>query len=67
MQACGVANVVVSKLGNPDRDQQAEHALHRREERLRQAIFGDASDELWPDRVADSEQEHEKDRRLKRR
>ena len=38
--------------------------MDRREDRLRQAILGDAAHELRPDAVADGEQEHEERKRL---
>src|SRR4029077_14093148 len=43
-----------------------EHALDRREQRLRNAILGDAAHELRPNRITDGEQKHEKDCRLQR-
>src|SRR2546425_10096318 len=51
-------------LRDHDGDPQAEHAKTRRENRLRQAIPGDAPDELRPDAVADGEQENEEEGRL---
>src|SRR5207248_11606659 len=45
---------------------QAEHALHYREDRLRQAAARNPAHELRPDAVADGEQEHEERKRLER-
>ena len=59
-----VPDVVAHELHDHDGDDQAERALDHREERLRQAVLGDAADELRPDAVADREQEHQEDRRL---
>ena len=58
VEARRVAEVVADELGDHDGDHQAEHALDHREERLRQAVLGDAAHELRPDAVADGEQEH---------
>ena len=59
-----VAEVVADELTDQDRDDQAEHALDGREERLRQSILRYAAHELRSDAVADGEEEHEEDRRL---
>ena len=62
----GVAEVVAGDLRDHRAGDQAEHALHHREDRLRQAVLGDAAHELRPDAVADREQEHEERKRLER-
>jgi hypothetical protein len=64
VESCRVAEIVASDLCDHDGGQQAEHALDRRECRLRQTILRDAADELRSDRVADGEQEHQEDGRL---
>ena len=61
-----VAEVVAGELCDHHAGDQAEYALHHREDRLRQAAAGNPAHELRPDGVADGEQEHEERKRLER-
>ena len=61
-----VAEIVAGDLGDRDAATRLNTHCDGREERLRQAIPGDAAHELRSDAVADGEQEHQEDRRLER-
>ena len=59
-----ITEVVAGELCDYHAGDQAEYALHHREDRLRQAAAGNSPHELRPNGVADGEQEHEERKRL---
>ena len=70
LRACiesdGGAKIVAEEFRNPHAHKQAEHALNRREDRLRNAVLRDAAHELRADAVTDGEEEHQEGEGLER-